>query len=127
MKSPITCCTWSRFTVRSPAMALPTRCTSLGPMWRSTAAASDSPRLSRKIAALSSLFNFCVRLSSLIGIDPLLDYLSHPARIFSQQPLDGVQLLFVTGPRRRQQYRGAGRCRQTDGVITQVGGQHGVV
>src|SRR5690554_3602964 len=113
--------------MRRPAMALPTRCTSLGPIWRSTAAASDSPRLSRKIAALSSLFNFCVRFSSLIGIDPLFDYLGHPARIFSQQTLDGIQLLLITGTRWRQQYRTAGRRRQADCIVAQLGAEHGIV
>src|SRR5690554_6000822 len=127
MKSAITCCTWSRLTVRRPAMALPTRCTSLGPMCRSTAAASDSPRLSRKIAALSSLLSFWVRLSSLIGIDPLLDHLGHPARVFGQQALDRVQLLLVTGTRRRQQHRPGGRPGQADSVIAQLVGQQRVI
>src|SRR5690606_10951954 len=120
MKSPITCCTWSRFTARRLAMALPTRCTSFGPMCRSTAAASDSPRLSRKIAALSSLVSFCVRFSSLIGIDPLLDYLGNPTRVLGQQALDRIELLLVTGARWRQQYGAARRAGQAHGVVTQV-------
>src|SRR5690606_7640464 len=101
-------------------MALPTRCTSLGPMCRSTAAASDSPRLSRKIAALSSLESFCVRLaSSLIGIDPVFHDLGHAARVFGQQALDGIELLFVTGAGGRQQYWAGARRGQAHGIVPQ--------
>src|SRR5690554_3466384 len=109
-------------------MALPTRCTSLGPMWRNTAAASDSPRLSRKIAALSSLLSFCVRLaSSLICIDPLFHDLCYPSRVFRQQALDGVELLLVAGARRRQQHRPAGRRGEADGIVAQVVCQQSVI
>src|SRR5690606_25284196 len=109
-------------------MALPTRCTSLGPICRSTAAASDSPRLSRKIAALSSLESFCVRLaSSLIGIDPVFHYLGHATRVFGQQALDGIELLFVTGAGWRQQYRAGARRGQAHGIVAQIIRQQTVV
>src|SRR5690606_22252185 len=109
-------------------MALPTRCTSLGPMCRNTAAASDSPRLSRKIAALSSLESFCVRLaSSLIGIDPFFHDLGHAARVFRQQALDGIELLLVTGAGWRQQYRAGTRRGQARGIVAQIIRQQAVI
>src|SRR5690606_10494675 len=109
-------------------MALPTRCTSLGPMCRSTAAASDSPRLSRKIAALSSLESFCVRLaSSLIGSDPFFHYLGHAARAFGPPALDGIEVLLVTGTGWRQQYRAGARCGQAHGIVAQIIRQQTVV
>src|SRR5690606_29614108 len=109
-------------------MALPTRCTSLGPMWRSTAAASDSPRLSRKIAALSSLERFCVRLaSSLIGIDPFFHDLGHAARVFLQQALDGLELLPATGAGGWPQYRAGTRRGQAHRIVAQIVRQQTVI
>src|SRR5699024_4474555 len=89
--SPMTFSTCSRWTLRICAMATPTFCTSLGPRWRSTCAASVSPRDSNRIAAFSILFRLAER-GSFIGVDPLFDDLGHPARIIGDQSLDRVQL-----------------------------------
>src|SRR5690606_28855970 len=97
--------------------AVPTRCTSLGPRWRNTCAASASPRDSSRIAALSTLLSLVAIRASLIGVDPLFDDLGHSTRVLGYQILDGIQLRVVSLGRARQ--HDALRPTQTDPVIGQ--------
>src|SRR5262245_30293667 len=117
--SLITCSTCSRCTLRICAMATPTFCTSFGPRWRSTCAASVSPRESRRMAALSTLFSLAVTRASLIGIDPLFHHLSHAARVLRHQALDRIELGFVAIRGARQQdARRAGEAHAVVGQFT---------
>src|SRR3989338_5066164 len=90
----MTCSTCSRCTLRIWAMATPTFCTSLGPRWRSTWAASVSPRDNSRIAAFSTLLSLATRASFII-VDPLLHDLGHAARILGHQPFNGIQLCII--------------------------------
>src|SRR3979490_2375688 len=123
MNSCMTSSTWSRCTLRICAMATPTRCTSLGPMWRSTWAASVSPRDSKKIAALSILVSLALAATrvSVIAVDPFLHNLGHAARVFGHQALDRVELGVVAVVGARQQNRLA--ATEADPILGQIAAQ----
>src|SRR5690625_5267905 len=118
------------------------RCTSFGPRWRNTSAASLSPSDISKIAALSTKLRFdgvsaglvdtvglFIALYSLIVfVDPGFYYLSDPARVISHEPFTGIQLLLVTFVRSGQ--AGDGACEGDSGsgavaVAAQAGGFQG--
>src|SRR5690606_39199508 len=109
--------------LRMPAIATPTRCTSFGPRWRSTCAASVSPSDSSRIAALSTLVSLVAVRLSLIGVDPLFDDLGYAARIFRHQTLDSAQLRIIPLTGARQQY--ALRPAEADAVFGQLAIQTG--
>src|SRR5689334_5938689 len=116
--SLMTCSTCSRCTLPIWAMATPTRWTSLGPMWRSTCAASVEPRDSSRIAALSTRDSLATAARlSLICVNPLFHDLGHATRIFCHQTLDCVQLCVIAFARARQQ--DAGRATEADAVVGQ--------
>src|SRR3990167_952414 len=119
--SPITCSTFSRCTLRMPAMATPTRCTSFGPRWRSTCAASVSPSDSRRIAAFSTLLNLVAVRLSFIGVDPLFHHLGDATRIFRHQALDCIELRIIPLARTRQE--DALRAAEADPISRQFTGQ----
>src|SRR3990167_5694533 len=116
--SPIKCSTCSRWILRIPAMATPTRWTSFGPRWRSTWAASVSPSDSSRIAALSTLLNLVAVRLSLIGVNPLFHNLGYAARVFGDQALDGVQLCII--PLTRAWQEDALRTAQAHTVLSQI-------
>src|SRR5690625_3487564 len=108
--------------VSSWAMATPRRCTSLGPRWRSTAAASFSPRDMSRMAAWFSLLMWggpagpsSLRLRSLTAGHPLLDDLGHATGVIRDQALDVIDLLLI----------GLGRGQQHAPGLTQAGGLFG--
>src|SRR5690625_8013944 len=86
------------------------RCTSFGPRWRNTSAASLSPSDISKIAALSTklMFDgvsaglggtvglFIALYSLIVFVDPGFYYLSDPARVISHEAFNVIQLLHVT-------------------------------
>src|SRR5471032_3617808 len=116
--SLITCSTCSRCTLPICAMATPTRWTSLGPMWRSTWAASVEPRDSSRIAALSTRDSLATAARlSLICVNPLFHDLGHATRIFCHQTLDCIQLCVIAFARARQQ--DALRAAEADAVVGQ--------
>src|SRR3990167_8454077 len=102
-------------------MATPTRCTSLGPRWRNTCAASVWPRDSRRIAALSTLFSFAGALASLISVNPLFHDLGPTAWVFCHQALDGVQLCII--PFRGAWQQDALRPADADAVLGEIAAQ----
>src|SRR5690606_21910183 len=92
-KSASTSCTCSRVTPVRRAIAVPTRWTSLAPMCFKTCAASDSPRVRRRIAARSVPESSCVR--SLIVRDPPTHDLRHALRILADERARLSELLLV--------------------------------
>src|SRR5690625_1532942 len=116
------------------------RCTSFGPRWRNTSAASLSPSDISKIAALSTKLRFDGVSAGLVGtvglfialyslivfVDPGFYYLSDPARVISHEDFNGIQLLLVTFVRSGQAENAA--CEGDSGigaVAAQSGGFQG--
>src|SRR5690625_1870300 len=89
------------------------RCTSFGPRWRNTSAASLSPSDISKIAALSTKLRFDGVSAGLVGtvgvvialyslivfVDPGFYYLGDPARVIRHEAFNGIQLLLATSVR----------------------------
>src|SRR5471032_3368702 len=86
-------------------------------MWRSTCAASVSPRDSSNTAALSTLVSLATAARSFICVNPLFHDLGHTARVFCHQTLDCVQLSVIAFARAWQQ--DALRAAEADAVVGQ--------
>src|SRR5471032_954145 len=87
-------------------------------MWRSTWAASVSPRDSNSTAALSTRESLATAARlSLICVNPLFHDLGHTTRVFGHQTLDCVQLSVITLARARQQ--NALRATEAHAVVGQ--------
>src|SRR5450830_1056656 len=86
-------------------------------MWRSTCAASVSPKDSSRTAALSTLVSLATAARSFICVNPLFHDLSHTARVFCYQTLDCIQLSVIAFARAWQQ--NTLRAAQADAVVGQ--------
>src|SRR5471032_1362490 len=86
-------------------------------MWRSTCAASVSPKDSSNTAALSTLVSLATAARSFICVNPLFHDLSHTARVFCYQTLDCVQLSVIAFARAWQE--DALRAAKADTVVGQ--------